>query len=456
MCMNKDKIYGVFEHEGKEYPFALENQILTIPQIPFQYSEDFADIEHIDVIQGVTNSNRDIVFLGCEVLGNSRVPFTTEVKMTVLGYILLTSSKSTFDRIDFYSEAINGFYSPRNAYDIELNEDRTIAGIKVRDVELYKKDYQCEINKEVFQLGLNVYLSVNLAWEIEQLGTAKSIMSMSFVDKKKPNDVLDYYLYIRDFLEFINFQKNIPLERIELFERSETGKYERRGKAVIFQADSSEYKPSALKTITFPDVTSECFPILFGQIAEKRLNNNLNPFFYPNSRREDRTVDAAKWLNTAICFEGEFNTSFPEYRATHDSLFHDAKTLLLDAINDAVQQSGKSINNKQNNALKSFKSLIDHADTTIKQKFEICEANYEYEMSEAIQRIRAMCQVPSDMALADVYASYRNQTAHGVIRRPENCDIATYRILRGFVYVMNLKRADIPADRIKDIIGRMF
>lgn len=47
----------------------LENQILTIPQIPFQYSEDFADIEHIDVIQGVTNSNRDIVFLGCEVLG---------------------------------------------------------------------------------------------------------------------------------------------------------------------------------------------------------------------------------------------------------------------------------------------------------------------------------------------------------------------------------------------------
>lgn len=62
--------------------------------------------------------------------------------MTVLGYILLTSSKSTFDRIDFYSEAINGFYSPRNAYGIELNEDRTIAGIKVRDVELYKKDYQ--------------------------------------------------------------------------------------------------------------------------------------------------------------------------------------------------------------------------------------------------------------------------------------------------------------------------
>ena len=246
----------------------------------------------------------------------------------------------------------------------------------MRDWELYKKDFQCEINKEKFQLGLNVYLSVNLAWEKEQLGTAKSIISMSFENQKRSNDILVYYLYLSDFLEFVNFQKNIPLEHIELFERCETGKFEKRGRAVIFQADCSDYVPSALRSITFSDIASDCFPILFSQIAEKRLSNNNNPFFYPESRREDRTVDASKWLNTAICFEGEFNTSFPEYRATHDSLFHDAKALLLDAINSAVQKSGKSINNKQNNALKSFKSLIEHADSTIKQKFEVCEANY--------------------------------------------------------------------------------
>ena len=455
--MGKEKIYGVFEHRGKEYPFALENQILTIPQIPFQYSKDFAEVEQIEAIQGVTNNNRDIVFLGCEVLGNSRVPFSTEIKMTVLGYILLTSNKSTFDRIDFYSTAINGFYTPRNAYEVEVNEDRTkIIGIKVRNWEEYKKDFQCQVNKEVFRLSLNINLDVNLKWENDQLGTANSKICMSFDEKKKPNDILTYYLYIRDYLEFVNFQKNIPLDRIELFEKTETGKYERRGKAVIFQADSSEYVPSILHSITFLDITSECFPILFSHIAEKRLNNNHNPFFYPESRREDRVVDASKWLNTAICFEGEFNASFPEYRAKHDTVFHDAKTLLLDAINNAVQKSGKSINNKQNNALKSFKSLIDHADTTIKQKFEVCEASYDYEMSEVIHRIRSLCSVLEDVDLAEVYASYRNQTAHGVIRRPENYDVATYRILRGFVYTMNLKRANVPADKIKDIISRMF
>ena len=64
--------------------------------------------------------------------------------------------------------------------------------------------------------------------------------------------------------------------------------------------------------------------------------------------------------------------------------------------------------------------------------------------------------VSEDTDLAGVYAAYRNQTAHGVIRRLENCDVVTYRILRGFIYVMNLKRANIPADRIKEIVGRMF
>ena len=279
---------------------------------------------------------------------------------------------------------------------------------------------------------------------------------MSFEDKKKPSDILLYYLYLRDFLEFVNFQKNIPIDQIELFEKSETGKYERRGKAVIFQADSSEYVPSSLRSITFSDVTSDCFPFLFSQIASKRINSNHNPFFYPENRSTDRTVDASKWLNAAICFEGEFDVTFPDYRATNDARFHEAKTLLLDTIDDAVKKSGKGINNRSNSSLKSFKSLIERADTTIKQKFQVCEAQYKYEMSETISRICSWCQVPQGIDLAETYASYRNQTAHGVIRCPENGDVATYRILRGFVYVMNLKKANIPADKIKSIMGKMF
>lgn len=453
--MSGERIYGVFEYKGEEYQYTLENQILTVPQVSFQQMENFQENETIDVIHGATSNYQGIVFLGCKVLAGI-FPFSSEVKIRILGYIILTSNKSSFDRVDFYSEAINGFYSPRNAYDVETTEDRTrLLGIKIRDKESYVREYTCRVNGNEFQLGLNVYISVNLALEKEQLGTAKSIISMSFPEKKESYDILDYYLYIRDFLVFVNCQRNVPLDRIELFEKSETGGYKKQGRAVIFQADSSDYVPNAYKSITFHDVTSDSFPVLFSQVAEKRQKNYYYHLFYPTTPKENRTIDASKWLNTAICFEGEFNSSFPDFRAKQDPHFHKAKTLLLQAIDEEVKLSGKSINNKQNSALKSFKSLIDHSDTTIKQKFEVCQNTYEYEMSDAIRTICSDLQISKDIDLAEAYSSYRNKTAHGVICRPESIDVATYRIMRAFIYVMNLKRANVPPDRIKKIIKKL-
>jgi hypothetical protein len=211
-----------------------------------------------------------------------------------------------------------------------------------------------------------------------------------------------------------------------------------------------------VKSITFIDVTAECFPALFQQISEKRLKDARNPFLCPESRSDDKTVDPSKWLNTAICFEGEFNEAFPNYRAKNDLSFHQAKSLLLSTIDDAVEESGFGINHKQNKNLKSFKNLIERFDTTIKQKFEVSQANYREETADAINNICRMCGISKDVDLAEAYASYRNHTAHGEIRRPEMVDVATYRILRCFIYTINLKKAKVPTERIQDIIKRMF
>lgn len=124
-------------------------------------------------------------------------------------------------------------------------------------------------------------------------------------------------------------------------------------------------------------------------------------------------------------------------------------------IEFAVKQAGRSINNKQNTAWKSFKRLIERADTTLKEKFEACQIVYEAETRESIQRICRTCGIPEGTDLAEAYASFRNQTAHGVIQRPGNVEIATYQILRCFVYVMNLRRAGVPQEKIKEVLKRM-
>lgn len=454
--MTSEKMYGVFEHQGKEYPFILEGQILTIPQVPFQYKDDFKGETYIEAIQGVTNNNRSVIFIGCKVWKNDRMPFTREVRLSALGYIILESEKISFDRIAFYSEGINGFYSPRNAYEIEDDGHMRVTGIKPREAEDYKREYECVINGERIQLGLNVDMSFNLAFEKKQLGTAESLLSMSFGEKKEPHDVLKYSLYLIDFLEFVNFQKDIPLEKISLFEKGNDGKYQRCGRAVVFQNENEQYSPSTFHSITFPDVTDKCFPLLFGKIAERRDSKRFNPFFYPESRSADRMIDASKWLGNAICFEGEFNNFFPNYKAQSDPAFCEAKMELLMTIDCAVKQTGKGLNNKRNSAWKSFKHLIDHADTTLQEKFEACQVAYEAETKASIQRIFKTYEIPEDTDLAQAYATFRNQTAHGIIQRPGNVDIATYQILRCFVYAMNLRSADVPPERIKAVLTRMF
>lgn len=241
-----------------------------------------------------------------------------------------------------------------------------------------------------------------------------------------------------------------------MFEKNDNGKYQRRGRAVIFQAENDQYAPDASHSITFLDVTDECFPVLFSQIAERRDSKRFNPFFYPENRKEDRVVDASKWLNNAICFEGEFDDAFPDYKAKNDPSFYKAKNALLMMIDSEVKKTGKSINNSQNDAWRSFKRLIDYADTTLQEKFEACQAVYEAETKESIQRICKTHSLSEDTNLAHAYALYRNQTAHGTIQKPGEVEIVTYQILRCFVYAMNMKRANIPSEKIKEVLRKMF
>lgn len=454
--MKSEKLYGVFTFQEKKYPFVLEKQILTIPQIPFQYKDDFEGINHIKEIYGVTNNDRDVVFLGCEVLNNGGLLSFMEVKLSILGYIILQNDKTTFDKIEFYSEGINGFYSPRNAYQIEDDEQMRETGITLRDAETYRRNYECKILGEEINIGLNIFASLNLAFERNVMGTAESLVSMAFCEKKQLHDVLKYSLYIIDFLEFINFQKNIPLEKITLYWKNNDGKYQPCGRAVVFQAENEQYSPSAMRSITFPDITEECFPILFSQIAERRESKRFNPFFYPENRRADRIIDASKWLNNAICFEGEFDDAFQDYKAQHDSVFCEAKEKLLNTIDSEVDKTGKKINNRQNSAWKRFRKMIQNADTTIQEKFEACQVEFEEETEGAIQRIRNMYGIQEAVNLAKSYALFRNETAHGTIKKPGNEEIATYQILRCFVYAMNLKRAGVPSKNISAIIMKLF
>lgn len=115
----------------------------------------------------------------------------------------------------------------------------------------------------------------------------------------------------------------------------------------------------AQNTITYDDLTASSFAALFKEIAEQQTLNQYNPYFIPANRVESNVVDRAKWLVTASSFEGEFDKRYKDIKVERSAEFQKAKSLLLAAIDQAVVDSGVSLNNSKNRYLKSFRHLIE-------------------------------------------------------------------------------------------------
>ena len=279
---------------------------------------------------------------------------------------------------------------------------------------------------------------------------------MEFQERKTSTDIGKYYLYLRDFLVFVNFRSDIPFDEITLSRCGEDGKFYKSGKAVIFQADDISYDLKAQNTITYDDLSADSFIALFKEIADQRALDQYNPYFIPSNRAESNIVDRAKWLVTASSFEGKFDKKYKDVKAEQSAEFQKAKSLLISAIDQAIYDSGVSINNTHNKYLKSFRHLIEHFDTTIKEKYKFCEKHFSAEVVDIQKKHCRLTGVPLDTDFSGKYAEARNRSAHGVIEPISNIDVVTFILLRCFIYLLILERADVPPVRMKEIIAKLF
>lgn len=279
---------------------------------------------------------------------------------------------------------------------------------------------------------------------------------MKFPAQRSINELSKYYLYLLDFLVFINFRSDVPIGDIILYKEAEERKFAKSGTAKIFQQDCSQYSADNLHSITYRDLPDGSIANLFVAIAERRENGTYNPFFMPTDRKDAAYFDSAKWLIAAISFEGEFNQNYPDFKYQNDERFKQAKDLLLKCIDDAVIASGVGINNKANKPLKSFRHLVSTTDTTIKEKFDFCLSKYSSEIDPIVEKHSRTNDVPKGVDFAQAYSDYRNSTAHGTIPPITKVEIVTYQLLRCFIYILILEHGGVPLEKIKDIISRLF
>ncbi len=455
--MANDIIHGKFQYNGKTYPFFLADYIITIAQAPYEFNNDFSYDSHFDYLKGVTYNNKYIFLLDCDIVGGPLAQISSNLQLVCKGYVISSSSSECYNRIEFSSPALNGFYSPRQAIEIEHDEVRLGAyGLKFKNYEDTSHDFSCTINGEDVACTLAFRSSITLKLEDSSIGSVNTVLSIKFSEDKSITDLAKYYLYLHDFLVFVNFRADIPIDDVAIYGKIENGKYVQFGTAKFFQNDCSQYSADTRRSISCNDLPDDCLPKVFSLIAERREQERYNPFFIPSDGKEARYFDSAKWLIAAISFEGEFNRKYKDFKYETDEKFRAAKDLLLNTIDEAVAESKLSINNKANAALKSFRNLISHTDTTIREKFKFCMERYADEITPLIEKYTRIEDIDKNTDFAQAYADYRNRTAHGAIPPISKTETITFKLLNCFIYVLILEQGDVPHEKIKEIILRMF
>ncbi len=454
--MMEKTICGEFEYNEKAYPFVIQNNILTVVQLAFHYLEDFEDKEDLGTLVGVTDTNKYIFMLDCQVRNPQLIMLSGRLQIMLHGYVLQDEKDDGYDRINFYSPALNVFYSPRKAWTPKIGGKQEFPGLTMNPHDDSAQQTTISILEENIQCTLDFEWSLNLRPEDCDAFSVKTFFSMAFQERKTCADLEKYYLYLRDFLVFANFRSDIPFDRITLWRLREDGKFFKSGVAVIFQKRDIAYDLKARETITYDDLDSNSFVTLFKEIAEQRVSNCYNPYFIPSNRSESNIVDRAKWLVTAISFEGEFDKKYKNIKIEQSEDFQRAKQVLLFAIDKEVDNSGVSINNHKNKYLRSFQHLIECYDTTIKEKYKFCETHFAAEIEDIQKKYCRHIGVPIDTDFSEKYVEARNHSAHGVIEPIENIDVVTFMLLRCFIYLLIMERASVPSTKMKEILGKLF
>lgn len=454
--MAENIIHGEFEYNEKIYPFVIRNRTLTVVQSAFRYLEDFRGKENLGTLVGVTDTNKYILLLDCRVWNPRFITLSGRIQIALHGYILQDIRDDGYDKIMFRSPALNVFYSPQKAWTPQLDIEEEQPGLTMNPYSDCAQQFTINISKENIQCVLDFEWYFNLRLEDCHALSVKTNFSMVFQERKTSADLGKYYLYLRDFLAFIDFRNDIPFDDITLLRFGEDGKFYKSGTAVIFQTNNTTYDLKAQNTITYDDLDANSFTALFREIAEQRTLNQYNPYFIPLSRAESNVVDRAKWLVTASSFEGEFDKKYKNIKAKQSEEFQKAKSLLLSAIWQAVNDSGVGINNEKNKYLNSFRHLIEHYDTTIKEKYKFCETHFAAEIEGIQKKYYLRTGVSADTDFSEKYAEARNHSAHGVIEPIRDIDVVTFMILRCFIYLLIMERASVPSSKMKEIIAKLF
>ncbi len=277
---------------------------------------------------------------------------------------------------------------------------------------------------------------------------------MSFHETKSPEHICQYYLNVLDFLSFVNYNKNITFNNVILSKShlDKGNRYERIAQAIIF-TNATDYDKDNFNSVVFEDIPKDKIGAVFKKAATLRENDHRF-YYYPNNTEESRYIDNNRWLMTALCFEGLFQSTYPNYKSNKDENFETVKQGIIAAINNYAEST--VLSKKQNKYYNDFKNHIERYEGVLEGKFNFTLKEYKEAISDIIKLIQEKYGVTEKTNYGNLYQSYRNKLAHGDIEIMGNNEIAVYKLLCPMIYILLLKDTGLNISELKKIINKLF
>lgn len=444
-------IYGAIRYKSKSYPFFLEDKKVNIVGYAWEYQEDFQNIDEEQDISGVTSDNRQILFLKC------RFVFSTlqqKVWLLPIGYIVSSGNAGssydfTFEKVSFYSDALNTFYPPQRAMITDSDWDNWDGGITVKLKPFEETGVSFTYKECICKLNISRYISMQMGKS--DLGNIYTAFSFEFDAAEPCKELPQYYLALFDFLSFINYGTNINFDKIVLYKRYED-KLLHCADVYIFSNKGEYLQRPQIHTITVDDIPLNKLSDVFSKITSIRGHDQRLGYYFPENYKEGFRVDANRWFVKAMVFEGLFREYYPDFKQNKKEQFRTAKKVALAALNAVDQdQMSKCVSEY----FDKCKEQIERYEGLLEETLNFTIKKYNNALGDILNFNRKEYHMDQN-EYGKIYSAYRNKIAHGNVESMGPKEVAVYRVLQAAIYFLLLEGTGLDSDTLRTIAKKLF
>lgn len=455
--MSKNKMQsGYVDLEEKSYIFTYDGELLQL--VPKEQNSikayDFVKNRNIclEILEGTTIGQERIFFLNCSLKVN-----LSGYTAKPAGFVCFDGAERCFDTITFKGGIIDHFYRANNIVDEKNTCYNYYNGgggeIRLKKFDEISKESEVEIDGRKAQLKLSVTLPGEpIRMQVDyNLGKPRSFLKLYFEEKVDVIYFRTIYMWIYNLMVFINFRKSIRLGEMTLGKINEKGKNEPIAFVYINELEKEDIVDIE-QIIGYYFVFDHINELI--QIVNRK---DLNLLFIPKNLKGGKHVTHESYMICCTSFESVFNYVFPNAKTEYSQKANEVKDEFLQFIMKKDEEY-RGVDSKKRKEFKKYADMIKLLDFGLGEKFEHCQSLYDNLIANYRDAVLSRFKLSEKEIdeMPNKFADMRNMLMHSSLEELDNIHICAYTLIRAYIYVMIMKKANIEDGLIIQAIDKIL